>query len=136
MMEQMTTEKADDFQAPVPLTESDHRVSVRKCLVKKEHLVFDGDVEDLDLKEAVALLAPTSSHRARFNVMKLKAGQYVGVKKSDLSNFVIVNPTGDGDIRWLVRDRPELLSDIRDIYYVDGVQIRRNTIDLTKESRG
>jgi len=134
MMEQMTTETADDFKAPVPLGAEDHLVSVRKCKVRKRRLVADGDTETLNLVDAVKLLAPTHSHRARANVMKLKAGFYIGVKRSDSSNFVIVNPTSDGDIRWLLRDRPELVDDIHHVYYVDGVQIRRNTIDLTKES--
>lgn len=136
MMESMTTDTAEGFQTPTPLTEEDHTVSVRRCKVHKKHLVKDEEVKNLNLVEAVKLLAPTKSFKARANVMKLKAGFYIGVKESDSSNFVIVNPTRDGDIRWLLRDRPDLLEDIRHIYYVDGVQIRRNTIDLTKESKG
>jgi len=135
VMDQME-EGAEEFIIPTPLDENDHQVMVRKCEIRRKRIVVVGDVETLNLKEAVALLAPTQSHRARANVMKLKTGQYVGVRSADLSNFVIVNPTSDGDIRWLIRDKPDFRHDVRDIYLVDGVRIRRNTVDLTESGSG
>jgi len=126
------TEVADDFKAPVPLDENDHQITVVKCRIRRSRIQSVGETQILNLKEAVALLAPSRTRKARANVMKLRAGQYVGVKSDDLSNFVIVNPTTDGDIRWLVNDHPDFPSKVRDIYYVDGVKIRRNTIDLTE----
>ena len=126
------TEVADDFKAPVPLDENDHQITVVKCRIRRSRIQSVGETQILNLKEAVALLAPSRTRKARANVMKLRAGQYVGVKSDDLSNFVIVNPTPDGDIRWLVNDHPDFPSKVRDIYYVDGVKIRRNTIDLTE----
>ena len=125
-------EAADDFEIPVPLDENDHQISVVKCRIKRSRIQTVGEMQTLNLKEAVALLAPSTTRMARANVMKLRAGQYVGVKSSDLSNFVIVNPTSDGDIRWLLNDHPNFPKKVRDIYYVDGVKIRRNTIDLTE----
>ena len=128
------TEVADDFRVPVPLDENDHQITVYKCRVKRSRIeVVDSEPQTLNLKEAVALLAPSGTHRARANVMGLKAGFYIGVKKSDSSNFVIVNPTSDGDIRWLLNDHPDFKKTVRDIYLVDGVRIRRNTIDLTED---
>ena len=126
------TEVADDFKAPVPLDENDHQITVVKCRIRRSRIQSVGETQILNLKEAVALLAPSRTRKARANVMKLRAGQYVGVKSDDLSNFVIVNPTTDGDIRWLVNDHPDFPSKVRDIYYVDGFKIRRNTIDLTE----
>ena len=130
-MEQVMTEASDDFKVPVALDEKDHEISVRKCVIKKSRIEVVGEVEVLDLKEAVALLAPRQTHRGRTNVMKLRAGQYVGIKSSDQSNFIIVNPTHDGDIRWLISEHPNFPHQVRDIYLVDAVKIRRNTIDLT-----
>lgn len=127
------TEAPDDFKIPVALDENDHQISICKCIIKKSRIVVTGEVETLNLKEAVDLLAPRKTHRAMFNVMKLRAGQYVGVKSTDQSNFIIVNPTRDGDIRWLLNDHPKLAEQVRDIYLVDGVKIRRNTIDLTED---
>lgn len=135
-MEHMMAEAAEDFQVPVPLDENDHQVMVRRCEIRRKRLMADDKVETLNLKEAVALLAPSGSHRARANVMKLKAGQYVGVKNTDQSNFVIQNPTSDGDIRWLLQQNPDFIDIVRDIYLVDGVMIRRNTIDLTDTKSG
>jgi hypothetical protein len=135
-MEQVMEEAPDGFQIPVPLDENDHQVMIRRCEVRRQRLIPVGEEQTLNLKEAVALLAPSQSHRARANVMKLKPGYFVGVKSTDQSNFVIVNPTSDGDIRWLLQQNPELADSIRDIYLVDGVKIRRNTIDLSDAEDG
>jgi len=134
-MEEMK-EDVEEFIIPVPLDENDHQVMVRKCEIRRKRIMATGEIETLNLKEAVALLAPTQSHRARANVMKLRAGQYVGVKNTDLSNFIIVNPTSDGDIRWLLSKNPDFSDNVRDIYLVDGVKIRRNTVDLTDSESG
>lgn len=128
-----TTSSFDPSQFPEPLDENDHVITVQKCAFKRNRLMPHGDLIVLNLKEAVALLAPSRKSFARVNVMKLKAGHFIGVK-SDLSNFVIVNPTKDGDIRWLLRKQPDLPLWTRDIYYVESVTIRRNPIDLPMES--
>lgn len=121
---------------PVPLDENDHIVVVRKCASRRGRLLPDGEAQTLNLKEAVFLLAPSKSRVARTNVVKLKTGQFIGVKANDLSNFVIVNPTSDGDIRWLLRKYPDLGAHIRDVYLVESVTIRRNAIDLKSDGAG
>jgi len=123
----------DPSKFPEPLDENDHVITVQKCEFKRGRLIPFGDLLVLNLKEAVALLAPTRKHFARVNVMKLKSGHYIGLK-SDNSNFVIVNPTTDGDIRWLLRKQPDLPFWTRDIYVVESVAIRRNAIDLPMKS--
>jgi hypothetical protein len=117
---------------PEFLTENDHIVTVRKCEIRRQRLLPVGDAQDLNIKEAVALLAPSKTHLARTNVLRIKTGQYVGVK-SDSSNFVIVNPTNDGDIRWLLRKHPDLPLFTREVYLVESVTIRRNAIDLKSD---
>lgn len=117
---------------PEFLNENDHIVTVRKCEIRRRRLHPVGEPADLNIKEAVTLLAPSKTHLARTNILRAKTGQYVGVK-SDLSNFVIVNPTSDGDIRWLLRKYPDLPLFIRDIYLVESVTIRRNAIDLKSD---
>lgn len=117
---------------PEFLNENDHVVTVRRCEIRRRRLHPVGEPESLNIKDAVALLAPSKTHFARTNILRAKTGQYVGVK-SDLSNFVIVNPTSDGDIRWLLRKHPEFPLFIRDIYLVEDVTIRRNAIDLKSD---
>lgn len=121
---------------PEPLNENDHMVTVRKCSFLRKKLLPDGESQTLNIKEAVALLAPNRTHLGRANVLRLKTGQFIGVKSSDLSNFVIVNPTNDGDIRWLLAKSPDLFSKVRDVYLVESVTIRRNTIDLPSDGEG
>jgi hypothetical protein len=120
---------------PEFLTENDHIVTVRKCEIRRQRLHPVGDAQDLNIKEAVALLAPSRTHLARTNVLRIKTGQYLGVK-SDSSNFVIVNPTSDGDIRWLLRKHPDLPLFTREVYLVESVIIRRNAIDLKSDGEG
>jgi hypothetical protein len=121
---------------PIPLGAEDHVVTVRKCSFKRSRLFPEGEQQVLNLKEAVNLLAPSRTRVARANVLKLKTGQFIGIKSSDLSNFVIVNPTNDGDIRWLLRKRPDLQEHIRNVYLVESVAIRRNAIDLPSDGAG
>jgi hypothetical protein len=121
---------------PEPLDENDHLVTVRRCSLTRKKLLPEGEPQTLNLKEAVALLAPSKTRLGLANVIRLKTGQYVGVKSGDLSNFVIVNPTNDGDIRWLLKKHPDLASQIRDVYLVESVTIRRNAIDLPSDGEG
>lgn len=123
----------DASKFPEFLDENDHLVTLRKCSLARKRLFPEGDAVTLNIGEAVALLAPSRARTAKMNVLKLKTGYYVGVKSKDLSNFVIVNPTSDGDIRWLLRKSPDFPETIRDIYLVESVTIRRNAIDLPME---
>jgi hypothetical protein len=125
----------EPHRRPEPLDENDHVLTVRSCVVRRGRLLSSDEVKDLNIKEAVALLAPSQTRLARANVLRAKSGQYVGVK-TDSSNFVIVNPTSDGDIRWLLRKFPDLQLQIRDVYLVESVVIRRNAIDLPSDGEG
>jgi hypothetical protein len=120
----------DPSKFPEPLDENDHLITVQKCVLKRQRLIPEGEQTVLNLKQAVQLLAPSKTRTARANVMKLKPGYFIGVKAGDKSNFVIVNPTSDGDIRWLLRKHPDLPVLVQDIYWVESVNIRRNAIDL------
>jgi len=125
----------EPHRRPEPLSENDHILTIRPCVVRRGRLFPDGDAQDLNIREAVDLLAPSKRHLARTNVLRAKTGQYIGVK-SDSSNFVIVNPTSDGDIRWLLKKYPDLQFQIRDVYLVESVVIRRNAIDLPSDGEG
>jgi len=115
-------------------TTQDH-VVVRKCVLARKKLLPAGEPQTLSMQEAVELLAPNRTRLGRSNVLKLKTGQYVGVKQ-DSSNFVVVNPTNDGDVRWLLQKYPDLASQIRDVYLVDYVTIHRTTIDFASDGAG
>lgn len=127
-----TAAKPEPLRLPEPLTENDHIITVRRCEIRRKRLIPNGESMTLNLKEAVALLAPSKTPLGRANVLKLKTGQFIGVK-SDLSNFVIVNPTNDGDIRWLLQRYPDLPLFARDLFVVESVTIRRNAIDLPSD---
>lgn len=123
----------DPSKYPEPTNEADHLVTVRKCVFKRKRLIPEGESLVLNIKEAIRLLAPNGTRHGRSNVIKLKTGQFIGVKISDKSNFVIVNPTNDGDIRWLLKHYPELQMQIRDVYLVESVNFRRSVIDLPSD---
>ena len=114
----------------------DHQVTVYKCSFRRQRLVPEAIPHVMNIKEAVSLLAPSKTSKARANVLKLKSGQFIGVKSADLSNFVIVNPTNDGDIRWLLAKHPDIEKQVRDIYLVDSVVIKRNSINISAEDSG
>lgn len=120
---------------PDPLDENDHVLTLRLCVVRRGRLIPDGEAQDVNIKEAVALLAPSKTRLAMANVLRAKTGQYIGVK-SDSSNFVVVNPTSDGDIRWLLNRHTDLKFQIRDVYLIESVMIRRNAIDLPSDGEG
>lgn len=126
----------DPGEFPEAIDEGNHLLTVRKCSLKRKRLFPEGESQTLNIKEAVSLLAPSQTRVGRSNVLKLKTGQFVGVKSSDLSNFVIMNPTGDGDIRWLLQKHPDLALQIRDVYLVESVTFKRNAIDLPSDGAG
>lgn len=107
--------------------ETSHTLAVVRCEVVRGFLVSRGAPELLSLAEAVRRLAPSKSRKALSNVIKAKTGNFIGVSVS--GNFLLINPTGDGDVRWLLNKRPEFESSLREIYRVDGVEIRRAVSD-------
>ena len=110
------------------------RLLVRSCKIRNGRLVPGGEPEDLTLKEALGRLAPSNSHRARMNVMNVRPGHYIGVKQSPEGgapvNFIVKNPTRDGDIRWLLQKAPEFEAELEEIFLVEGVEIPREVIDM------
>lgn len=120
----------------IPALLDDHTITVRECSIKRNRLIPDGKSQELSLINAIKLLAPSHTSVGRSNVTKLKVGFFIGVKSGDLSNFVIVNPTSDGDIRWLIKKQPDLVAKIRNVYIVESVFLRRNVIDLPSDGEG
>lgn len=112
-----------------------HRITIKKCQIKNDKLIPTGEKEVLDIRDAIRKLAPSKSGKGIQNVVNAKSGHYIGLN-SDGTNFVIVNPTDDGDIRWLIRKKPELLDNISELYLVDDMEIKRNFIDLSKKESG
>lgn len=112
---------------------NDHTLVVRRCSLRRKRLYPDGEFMSLGINEALAMLAPSGAKQARLNVLRLRAGHFVGVRSDTDANFVIVNPTADGDIRWLLKKHPNLPDRVRDIYLVESVAIPRNAIDLPME---
>jgi len=120
----------EELQIPPRLGDDAHRLTVRRCKIVRRRLVPRGDSEVLNLPAAIEKLAPTRTPRAMANVAKARVGHFLGIRKKDRSNFVIINPTRDGDIRWLLAQRPDLANQISEVYLVEDVVIRRSMIDL------
>lgn len=125
MAEDQVTEET---VSPIPVAA--HTLKIRRCAFRRGHLVPEGDSEELTLDEAFRKLAPTGTRQARTNVVRVRTGQYLGLKPSNNSNFSIINPTTDGDIRWLFQQKPEMKSALKEVYLVEDVVIRRETVDL------
>jgi hypothetical protein len=89
-----------------------------------------GEPETLQLQEAVRKLAPSGSRTAKINVLRLKTGDYIGLYKTRPLNFVIRNPTSDGDIRWLLQRSPNFKSLLGEMYFVQSVAKRRDLLEV------
>lgn len=120
----------EPFEIPPRLGDDAHQITVRRCHLIRRRLIPRGDAQVLNLPQAIEKLAPTRTPRAMANVAKVRVGHFVGIRKKDRSNFVIINPTRDGDIRWLLAQRPDLSNQISEVYLVQDVVIRRSMIDL------
>ena len=114
------------------ILKSDHVLHLIKCELVQGYLRCRNERIELTLKEAAAKFAPSSEPRARQNVLKARRGHYIGLKNTGqvYRNFLIINPTEDGDVRWLLHQNPELETSISEIYLVDEVTVFRNTTDL------
>jgi hypothetical protein len=138
MSDQVEAEKIEtgpDILLPIPHTEESHRIIIRRCKLKRKRLIPEGESETLNLIDAVRRLAPSGSPKGRANVLKLKPGQFVGVSSTDGTNFVIVNPTRDGDIRWLF-ERVDIGPRLQEVYLVEDVMIENHTVDLPLGPKG
>jgi len=104
---------------------------VHRCEIQRGYLTTRGEPEPLTMLEAIGKLAPSNTHSARINVTKLRRGDYIGVRKDNNANFVIRNPTSDGDIRWLLQRSPGFESYFREIYLVTDYMRRSAPTDVT-----
>lgn len=118
----------ENVVAPIPVAA--HSLKIRRCDFKRGYLIPREDSEQLTLDQAFRRLAPTRTKEARTNVVRVRTGQYLGLKPRDKTNFLIINPTSDGDIRWLIQRKPEIKSELKEVYLVEDVVIRRKTVDL------
>ncbi len=113
-------------------TDEQRRICLIPCKIRDGKLVGNGTVVSFTLREAAQKFAPSSEPRARANVLRAKRGNYIGMIKAGkiYRNFLIVNPTDDGNIKWLLRKSPELEASISEIYLVDEIVNKRIALDL------
>jgi hypothetical protein len=97
-----------------------------------------GEQVVLSLPEAVAKFCAANEPGSRANLFKARVGNFIGIrnKGTRLENFLIVNPTTDGDIRWLLRKMPELDTSIIEVYVVDEIYRPKNATDLPTVNPG
>lgn len=112
--------------------DSGYMLFVRKCEQRNGILVPRGEQIALPLKEAMAKFCHSDDPRARMNVFRARRGHYLGIrnKGNKLENFLIVNQTTDGNVRWLFRKIPELEASIVEVYVVDEVNRVKSAADL------
>lgn len=105
---------------------------IRKCDLRNGRFVALGEQIAMPLKDAVAKFCHSADPRARANVFRAKRGSYLGIrsKGNQLVNFLIENPTADGNARWLFRKMPEFEASIVEVYVVDEVNRAKNAADL------
>ena len=126
-----SVDRAVSEEAVLPGVDQVHSFTFRKCKLVRGRLVVRGEPEFYNLEEACSRFAPSGTVRAKINVLKAKTGDYLGLRKDIRSNFVIRNPTSDGDIRWLLQQYPEFKLRMGEVYLVHGHVIRRELADVT-----
>lgn len=104
-------------------------ILLRPCVLRRGRLVPSDDVLTLNLPEAVRKFAASGTRGARANVLNARSGNYLGVLTTRTS-FLLVNRMPGGDIAWLLKKRPELETEISEIYFVQDVVIPRTVVDL------
>jgi hypothetical protein len=114
---------------------TEHTLALRRCVIRNGYLSAKGDSEVLTLKQAIARLAPSKTRKALNAVLRVRSGQYIGTLDRKIpgvapTNFVIVNPTRDGDIRWLLHKNPEFGSMVKEVYLVEEVVVPKEVVDL------
>lgn len=133
----MSVEGVIGEEIVTPIGVAEHTLTIRRCKLRRGHLIpqqGESETATLTLDEAYARLAPTRTHQARTNVNRIRSGQYLGLREAvrpgDRSNFVIINPTTDGDVRWLFQKNPDMRMALKEVYLVEDVVIRRETVEL------
>lgn len=123
---------ATEDQHVIAARDSGYMLYVRKCKLHDGVLTPRGARSALTLKEAFAKFCSSAEQQAKANLLRARRGHYLGIRKKGnrLENFLIVNPTADGDVRWLLRKIPELEASIIEVYVVDEVNRAKNATDL------
>lgn len=108
---------------------------VTKCELRGGVLVERGNYFPLTIREVVAKFAPSKQSNAKANILKAKSGSYLGIcnKNGQVRNFVIYNPSDNGDIRWLLEKVPELESSIIEVYLVNDIDRPKSTQDILED---
>ena len=112
-------------------------ISIRKCVMRRGRLAPRGAVETISMKVAMDRLAPSGSRTARMNLLRAKTGHFIGLMSTgkDLTNFIIINPTTNGDIRWLLNKNPEVEKAIKEVYRVEHVDLEMVATDVSPERK-
>lgn len=111
-----------------------YTISLQKCRLIGSRIIVRGGVEKLPIKEAIALLAPSKNKSDVTKVLKVKTGYFIGTlsrQPNIVRNFIIVNPTNDGDVRWLLRKNNGFEKALKEIYKVVDVSIPKEAYDVT-----
>jgi len=133
-MQEAATEPVE-VEAPTPSL-AIHELTICPCELVNGHLVVRGESQTLDLMDAVARLAPSQSRSGRINVMRAKRGDFVGLRGKDGANFVVRNPTGDGDVRWLLSKFPAFEHYFSEVWLVQDVIRRSKPTETTVDGQG
>lgn len=104
-------------------------ISLRRCAIRAGRIVPFGETEKLPLQKAIGKLAPSQNAEARMNVLRARPGCFVGLFKTG-KNFLLVNPTSDGNIAWLLKKVPDFQVLVADVCRVEDVNIPQTAIDL------
>ena len=131
-MEETPTE-AEEVEVPEPSLRV-HELTIRRCKLVAGRLVPRGDAEKLDLMDAICILAPRGTRNAKINVMRARRGDFIGLRNGAGSNFVIRNPTDDGDIRWLLNKSPGFEHSFSGIWLIQDVIRRAVPIEVTTQN--
>lgn len=110
----------------------DYTLFLTKCELKGNTLVERGEYFPLSINEAIQRLAPSGMPGAKFNVLKVKTGAYIGIwnRNGQIKNFIIHNPTDDGNITWLLDKLPELGASLIEVYLVNDISKPKKARDL------
>lgn len=108
------------------------QIKLTKCSLRRGCLIPDGESFVLSLPEAIKKFVPMGSVIGKRNMINIRRGQYLGLRlvNGQPNNFLITNPTNDGDIRWLLNRNPEVEFSIQEVYLVDEVIKERDITDL------
>ena len=123
-MTEMVNTPTDESAKP---SEAVRTLTLRRVEIKLGRARMVGEPEVITLAEAMKKLAPSGTRRAKMNVLNVRTGWYIGLREQapgdPPSNFLFQNPTGGGDVRWILQEIPDFEDVVLDVYYVKDVDI-------------